>query len=115
MKNLSVILIISAALITIITKYSFENGNSAELLASLLSFFLAPFHTAAPGVSAEPMPFYLMERNANYIINGVAITICLVAAIVEMKNLIKLGRNKRSAAILSIAACLLYLNASIFV
>ncbi len=114
MKYLSVVLIILAVLVTLLTNSGFENADSAELIASILSLFLAPFHTATSGATAEPTPFYLIDKNSTYILIGTGVTLCLVASILEVVKVIKSGKNQQSACVIAMSVCLLYFNASIF-
>lgn len=114
MKYLSVVLIILAILVTLLTKSSFENADSAQLIASIVSFFLAPFYTATSGVTAEPIPFYLIDKNSTYILIAVGVIFCLVASILEIVKVVKYGKNQQSACVIAMSACLIYFNANIF-
>lgn len=115
MKYFSIGLIILAALVTLLTNSGFENADSAEIIASILSLFLAPFYTATSGASVEAIPFYLINRNSTYILITTGVILCLVASAFEIVKLIKLGRNQQSACVITISVCLLYFNARIFV
>ena len=114
MKYLSVVLIILAILVTLLTNSVFENADSADLIASILSLFLAPFYTATSVATAEPTPFYLIDKNSTYILIGTGVTLCLVASILEVIKVIKSGKNQQSACVIAISVCLLYFNANIF-
>ena len=113
MKYLSVVLIILAVLVTLLAKSGFENSYSAQLIASSMSMFFAPFYTTTSGAVVEPTPFYLIEKNSTFILIGISVTLCLVATTFEIVKVIKSGKNQQSACVIAMSVCLLYSNASI--
>jgi hypothetical protein len=114
MKYLSIVLITLALSFTLLANSGFENADSAQLIASAISLFLAPFHTASTGAIAEATPFYLVDKNSTYILIAFGVFLCIVASALEINKVLKFGKNQKSAGIIALSVCLLYFNASIF-
>ena len=114
MKYLSFVLILLAGLVTIFANAGFVNDNSPQIIKSFLSFFLEPFHEKLTEVTASNTPTYLIEKNSTFILIGVGVLFCLCSAVLEFIQLSKLGRNSKSAFIVTLAVVLLYFNANIY-
>lgn len=111
----SIGLIILASLATFLTKSGFENDNSAMLISTFMSLFLAPFQSDVSGMTAQSIPFYLMNKNATYLLIGIGCSLCLMACTLAMAHITKYGRHHLSAAVITMTLVLLLINANIFI
>ncbi|MGB0834298.1 MAG: hypothetical protein ACPGR2_07255 [Psychrobium sp.] len=111
MKYGSLILVVMSLLLSIYSLHTFHYISSAELVAAMVRFV----NDASPAYEYTARSrFEITNRTSTYLYIALSVVTATIASAIEIKQLNKLGKNSRSAAVIALAAALFFINYNIY-